>query len=175
MKKTLLLAFAFLGLNLCFTSCSSDFDANPETDYNDIRNPLQGSFTAMVNGVQFIADEKGIIDSSFNDFRVLSISGRAYSPDKEPQKYQVINLAISDYSGPRAYALDGNASGQYVITDSNNVQLFMSYAGDTLSMINITKDDGTLEGNFNFRVVPTGNNQNQDTITIAEGNFSIPK
>lgn len=175
MKKTLLIAFAFIGLNLCFTSCSSDYDANPETNNSDIRNPLQGSFTAMVNGVQFISDENTVIDTLFNDTRMLAISGLAYSPEKDPQKYQVITLTIPDYTGASAYAIDGSVSGQYIITDSAYVQTFTAYTGDTLSVINITKDDGDYEGNFNFRVIPSGSNPNNDTITIAEGNFSIPK
>lgn len=176
MKKILLLACAVLGMNLCFTSCSSDYDASPEVNNSGIRNPLQGSFTATVNGVPFIADEKYFTDTNINGIRAISVSGLAYNPDRNPEKNTTISLVISDYNGAHSYSIDGMTStGLYTIKDSANISNFVAVTNDTLSMITITGDGGSIEGNFNFKVIPTGSNPNRDTITIAEGNFSIPR
>jgi len=176
MKKILLLACAVLGMNLCFTSCSSDYDASPEVNNSGVRNPLQGTFTATINGVPFIADEKYFSDTSINGIRSISVAGLSYNPDKNPEKNTTVSLFIPDYNGAHSYMVDGmSSSGMYTIKDSANIMNFVAVTNDTLSMITITSDGGSLEGNFNFKVVPSGSNPNHDTITIAEGNFSIPR
>ncbi|HET8573847.1 MAG TPA: hypothetical protein VFL76_08235 [Edaphocola sp.] len=176
MKKILLLACAVLGMNLCFTSCSSDYDASPEVNNSGVRNPLQGTFTATINGVPFIADEKTISDTTINGIRSISVAGLAFNPDKNPEKNSTVTLMIPDYNGAHSYIMDGmTASGMYTIKDSANIQNFAAITNDTLSMITITGDGSSLEGNFNFKVIPAGSNPNHDTITIAEGNFSIPR
>lgn len=175
MKKNLLLTFAFLGLALCFSSCSSEYDANPVVNNSNIRNPMQGTFTAEVNGVPFVADEKTVFDTTINNTRTVSISGLAYAADKDPKKFQVIQLSIPDFTGTHPYTLDGYTSGQYIVTDSNYVQIFNSTVGDTMSNITITEAGSNWAGTFSFKVVPAGSNPNHDTITIASGNFSIPK
>lgn len=175
MKRTLLIAFAFIGLNLCFSSCSSNYDANPVVNNSGVRNPMQGTFTAEVNGVPFIADEKTVFDTTFSNTRFVSITGLAFSVDKDPKKFQTITLTIPDFTGAHSYTPDGFINGMYIVTDSAYVQTFNSVTGDTMSHITITQAGATWAGTFSFKVVPTGSNPNHDTITIAQGDFSIPK
>lgn len=175
MKKILLVAIALLGANLYFASCSSKYDANPTVNNSGVRNPMQGDFTATIDGDSFIANEKTFTDTTDdNDIRYLSIVGLAYSADMDPVKSKTIALIIPNYLGPRSYAMDGLVTGELFISDSLGIHAYTTFPGDTLSLITLTDDGSTLEGSFYFRVLPAQNNS-LDTISIANGSFKIPR
>lgn len=176
MRKFLLLAVTLLSINSLITSCSSSYDPEPKTNNSNVRNPLQGTFTATVNGVKYIASEKTVTDTTIGGTRMVTISGISFSADRNPAVFQTMNLIIPKYTGAHAYNLNGtDANGQYILTDSGNVTIMKAYAGDTLAKITISQDGTNWAGSFNFTAVTQGNVQKVDTVTIAEGSFSIPK
>lgn len=174
MKKNLLFVFTFFGLVLFTASCSSNYDATP-TNNSNVRNPLQGSFTAVVNGEQFVADEKSFFDTTINKIRSISIAGLEFSTDRNPKRSKTITLNIPNYTGPHGYVIDGMNSAQYIISDTNGVKTYNAYAGDGMSRIDITQVSPNLEGTFQLKVILAGTNQPHDTLTVAEGTFSIPR
>ncbi len=177
MKKILQLALVCLSIGLlsASTSCSSNYDAAPDVTGKDtIRNPFQGDFTAVVNGINFIADSKGYQDATVGGIRVLTVYGIMNSANKNPLYNTSINLNINNYNGPGIYTIQPGTIGTYIILDNGTPRPYISKAGDTLSLIQITADGEKIEGKFNFVAAPDGMG-NADNQNIAEGAFSIPK
>lgn len=176
MRKFLLLAIGLLCVNSLLTSCSSNYDPEPTTNNSNVRNPLQGTFTATVNGVTYIANEKTVSDTLIGATRMISITGLSFSADRDPAVFQTISLTIPNYTGTHAYNLNGSeANGQYVLTDSGNVTVLTAFSGDTLAKVTISQAGSNYAGSFNFSAITQGNVQHPDTVTIANGNFNIPR
>lgn len=177
MKKFIQLAFVCLSIGVlsASTSCSSNYDAAPDVSGKDtIRNPMQGDFTAVVNGLNFIADTKGFQDATVGGIRVLTVYGVMNSPKKDPKYNTSINLNINNYNGPGVYVIQPGTLGTYIVLDNGTPRPYISKAGDTTSMIQITADGDKIEGNFNFVAAPNGLGE-ADNQNVAEGKFSIPK
>jgi hypothetical protein len=177
MKKFIQLAFVCLSIGVisASTSCSSNYDAAPEVPGKDtIRNPMQGDFTAVVNGINFIADTKGYQDATVGGIRVLTVYGIMNSPKKDPKYNTSINLNINNYNGPGVYTIQPGILGTYIVLDNGTPKAYISKAGDSASYIQIVTDGEKIEGKFNFIGAPDGLG-GADNQSIADGNFSIPK
>lgn len=177
MKKVLQLALVCLSIGLlsASTSCSSNYDAAPEVPGRDtIRNPFQGDFTAVVNGINFIADSKGYQDATVGGTRVLTVYGIMNSSNKNPRYNTSINLSINNYNGPGIYTIQPGVVGTYIVLDDGTPKPYLAKAGDTTSIIQIVADGDKIEGKFNFVGAPDGLGE-ADNQRIADGSFSIPK
>jgi len=179
MRKIFPLALVFAAVSLLSISCSTDYDASPEVAGKDtIRNPFQGDFTAIVNGVQFTADTKSFTDNTVNNIRSVSFSGTQDSYNKDPKTNSTITVVIPNYTGPHSYAVDGGMSGggtgMYIAMDSGTTKNYVAKPNDSLSVINITSDGDKWEGSFNFVAAPSGSGD-ADNIIISQGSFSIPR
>lgn len=177
MKKFIQLAFVCLGIGVlsASTSCSSNYDATPEVPGKDtIRNPFQGDFTAVVNGVNFIAETKGYQDATVGGVRVLTVYGVMNDAKKNPNSNQSINLSINNYNGPGLYYIQSGVAGVYTILDNGTPKVYLAKANDSANLIQITADGDKVEGTFNFVVAPNGLGDD-DKQNISDGKFSIPK
>ncbi|PSK92765.1 hypothetical protein [Taibaiella chishuiensis] len=176
MKKFIQLAFVCLSIGVlsASTSCSSNYDATPDVPGKDtMRNPFQGDFTAVVNGVNFIAETKGYQDATVGGIRVLTVYGIMNSANKDPKSNTSINLNINNYNGPGVYYIQQGVAGVYTILNNGTPTAFLARV-DSANMITVTGDGDKIEGSFNFTVTPDGlENPNQQNI--ADGKFSIPK
>lgn len=178
MKKFFYLALVCVSIGLLSastTSCSSNYDAMPDVPGKDtIRNPLQGDFTAVVNGINFIADSKAYQDATVGGVRVLTVYGIMNGVKKDPKYNTSINLSISNYNGPGVYIIQPGVMGTYIVLNDGVPNAYLSKAGDTTAMIQITADGENIEGKFNFTAAPNGMGE-ADNQSVAEGYFSIPK
>lgn len=178
MKRVLQLALVCAGIGLfalSTSSCSSEYDATPAVPGRDtIKNPMRGDFTAVVDGGTFVANSKYVSDQTANGVRTLIISGVMDSKEKDPKNNQAISLTISNYMGPGTYPIQMGTVGLYTIQSDGTYTPFLAKTGDESFVITITKDQGDVEGTFNFVVAPNGMG-NANNHTISTGVFSIPK
>lgn len=176
MKKFIQLAFVCLSIGVlsASTSCSSNYDATPEVPGKDtIRNPFQGDFTAVVNGVNFIAETKGYQDATVGGIRVLTVYGIMNSANKDPKTNTSINLSINNYNGPGVYYIQQGVAGVYNVLNNGTPSSFLAKV-DSANLITVSADGDKIEGSFNFTATPDGTGDvNQQSI--ADGKFSIPK
>lgn len=177
MKKILQLALVCAGIGIFVgaTSCSSVYDATPEIPGRDtIKNPLRGEFTALVDGVNFVANSKYVSDQTVGGVRTLTISGVMDSKAKDPSTNQTITLTISNYAGPGAYPIQLGTAGAYITTFEGTSTTYLAKAGDTTAVISITQDQTDVKGTFNFVVAPGGIGT-ADNHSVYGGTFNIPK
>lgn len=178
MKKSLVFVCGLLSLGLFLGSCGADYNANPDAD-GSVRNPLQGEFTAVINGQPFLGEQKNLVDTGVDAGRTISISGLAYSQDRSPHKTQAITLIAPGYNGGvQFFDMNSLLIGMYTVTDTNWAQVYVPLEfGDTLSYLSIDKaDDKSVSGTFSLVLVPEGNhNQGRDTLYITDGAFDIPR
>lgn len=177
MKKILQLAFVCAGFGIltAATSCSSEYDATPTDPTKDTtKNAMRGDFTAMVDGVNFVANWKYASDKTVDGIRTLSISGVMDSKTKDPSSNQTITLSITNYAGPASYPIQLGTAGTYTVMDKGVTLTYLAKAGDTASMITITGDQGNVTGTFNFVTAPNGLGD-ADNHNIATGSFTVPK
>jgi hypothetical protein len=177
MKKNFQLALVCAGIGIvaASTSCSSTYDATPSIPGRDtIKNALRGNFTATIDGVEFVANTKYANDQTVGGVRTITISGVMDSQSKDPKTNTTISLSITNYQGPKTYPIQFGTAGTYIVQKNGVYTTFLAKTGDTLALVNITKDQGDLEGTFNFVVAPggmgTANNHN-----VTNGTFSVPK
>lgn len=176
MKKIFRLALVCAGIGIvaASTSCSSVYDATPSIPGRDtIKNALRGNFTATVEGVEFVANAKYANDQTVNGVRTITISGVMDSKAKDPKTNQTISLSITNYEGPKTYPIQFGTAGIYVVTKDGTPTTYLAKTGDTMAMISITKDQGDLEGTFNFVVAPNGMGS-ANNYKVNNGTFSIP-
>src|SRR6218665_3440054 len=118
MKKIFQLALVCAGMGIIAasnSSCSSVYDATPAVPGRDtMKNPLRGSFTATVDGVEFVANSKYVSDQTFGGIRTLTISGVMDSKAKDPKNNQTISLSITNYEGPKTYLIQSGTAGTYI-------------------------------------------------------------
>jgi len=178
MKKILQLALVCAGIGLfaaSFTSCSSEYDATPQVPGRDtIKNPLRGTFTAVIDGETFVANSKYVSDKTVDGVRTLVVSGVMDSKIKDPKNNKSISLTITNYMGPGTYPIQMGTVGMYSVQDDGTYTHFLAKTGDETFVVTITKDQGDVEGSFNFVVAPNGMGT-ADNHTISNGAFSIPK
>lgn len=177
MKRILQLALvcAGLGIIVAGTSCSSAYDATPDIPGRDtMKNPLRGDFTAMIEGVYFVANSKYVSDQTVSGVRTLSITGIMDSKIKNPNTHQTITLSITNYNGPGTYPIQLGTAGTYINTDKGASATYLAKTGDTTALISITQDQTNVEGTFNFVVAPNGMG-NADNFHVTSGAFNIPK
>lgn len=177
MKKILQLALVCAGIGLfaAATSCSSEYDAMPEVPGRDtIKNPLRGDFTAMVDGVNFVANSKSVSDMTVGGVRSLSISGVMDSKTKDPSTFQSITLSINNYQGPGAYPIQSGTAGTYLTVYQGESTTYLAKSGDTAAVIIITQDAPNVKGTFDFVVAPGGMGTS-DNHSVSGGSFDIPK
>jgi|GEM_PF-639078 len=177
MKRILHLALicAGIGIFAASTSCSSEYDATPQVPGRDtIKNPLRGDFTAMVDGLTFVANSKYVSDQTINGIRVLTITGVMDSPNKDPETNQTISLSITNYNGVGSYPIQLGTAGIYTVRKDGDPTVFQAKSGDSTAMITITSDQGNVTGNFSFVVAPNGMGTANNHV-IAGGTFDIPK
>lgn len=177
MKRNALLSITLIAAALIWSSCTNkNYDATPTIPGKEnIRNPFQGDFTAMINGNHFTANTKYVYDSTSNGIRLLAIMAQQYNYNMDTTRYKMISFSIYDYKGPKTYFLAQNAAGIYTDVDSNVTYNYttVSPASDTLSAVTITTDQSSYQGTFNLMMVQTGNIT--DTVFISSGQFNIPK
>ncbi|MFA6059400.1 MAG: hypothetical protein WC756_14435 [Taibaiella sp.] len=177
MKKIFQLALVCAGIGIvaASTSCSSVYDATPSVPGRDtIKNALRGNFTATVDGVEFVANAKYASDQTVDGIRTITISGVMDSKIKDPKTNQSISLSITNYEGPKTYPIQFGTAGVYVVQEDGVYTTYLAKTGDTMALINITKDQGDLEGTFNFVVAPNGMGT-ANNHSIYNGTFSVPK
>lgn len=177
MKKIFQLALVCAGIGIvaASTSCSSVYDATPSVPGRDtIKNALRGNFTATVDGIEFVANAKYASDQTVDGIRTITISGVMDSKAKDPKTNQSISLSITNYEGPKTYPIQFGTAGIYVVRKDGVATTFLAKAGDTMALINITKDQGDLEGTFNFVVAPNGLGT-ANNHSVYNGAFSVPK
>jgi hypothetical protein len=139
-----------------------------------IKNALRGNFTATVDGVEFVANAKYASDQVVGGVRTLTVSGVMDSKTKNPKYNQTISLSISNYEGPKTYPIQFGTAGIYTVQDNGVYTPYLAKTGDTMALITITKDQGDIEGTFNFVVAPDGLGT-ANNHSINNGSFSIPK
>ena len=177
MKKIFQLALVCAGIGIvaASTSCSSVYDATPSIPGRDtIKNALRGDFTATVDGVEFVGNAKYASDQTVNGVRTITISGVMDSKAKDPKTNQTISLSITNYEGPKTYPIQFGTAGSYIVQDEGVYTTYLAKTGDTMALINITKDQGNLEGTFNFVVAPNGMGT-ANNHSVTNGSFSVPK
>jgi hypothetical protein len=177
MKKIFQLALVCAGIGIvaASTSCSSVYDATPSVPGRDtIKNALRGNFTATVDGVEFVANAKYASDKTVDGIRTITISGVMDSKAKDPKTNQAISLSITNYEGPKTYPIQFGTAGAYVVKKDGISTTYLAKTGDTVALINITKDQGDLEGTFNFVVAPNGMGT-ANNHSVSNGTFSVPK
>ncbi|WP_118976177.1 hypothetical protein [Taibaiella koreensis] len=178
MKKILQLAVLCAGIGLfavSSSSCSSQYDATPQVPGRDtIKNPLRGTFTAVVDGETFVANSKYVNDATVNGVRTLMVSGVMDSKAKDPKNNKAISMTITNYMGPGTYPIQMGTVGLYAVQSDGTYTNFLAKTGDETFVVTITKDQGDVEGTFNFVVAPGGMGT-ADNHTISSGTFSIPK
>lgn len=177
MKKIFPLALVCAGLGIiaASSSCSSVYDATPSVPGRDtIKNALRGDFTAVVDGVEFVANAKYASDQTVSGTRTITISGVMDSKAKDPETNQTISLSITNYEGPKTYPIQFGTAGSYIVMKDGAATSYLAKTGDTVALISITKDQGDLEGTFNFVVAPNGLGT-ADNHSISSGTFSVPK
>lgn len=178
MKKLLQLTLACAGVGIMWlsgTSCGTDYNATPNMPGMDtMKNYMRGDFTAMLDGVNFIADMKYVSDVTTDGVRNISITGEMHSFDKNPKYFQTITLTISDYKGPNTYPIQFGVAGIYTKTEEGTPTPYLAKYGDSIAAITITQDGSVMEGSFNLVVAPNGLG-NDDNHTITNGVFKVPK
>jgi hypothetical protein len=177
MKKILQLGLvcASIGIITASTSCSStDYNAFPYPGQDTTKNSFRGNFTATIDGVAFVADNKYVTDATSNNIRTISISGEMDNFNKDPTSDQTISLSITNYKGPGVYPIQSGTAGGYIDLVKNTPTVYVAKTGDTLAMINITNDQGSFDGTFSFTVAPNGLGSS-DNHNVSGGSFSVPK
>jgi len=176
MRKILQLGLVCAGIGLiaAASSCSKAYNSGPYPGQDTTKNTFRGSFTATIDGVPFSAENKYASDVTQNGLRTVTISGVMDSKAKDPSTNQSISLSISDYKGPGTYPIVFGTAGTYIVQDKGTPTSYLAKTGDTLALIQITNDAGTLDGSFNFVVAPNGIGES-DNHVINNGAFSVPK
>lgn len=172
MKKMFSL-FLYAGLAFGAVSCSSEYDASPELDKDDIKSQLRGEMTAVLQDtLPFDADTKTYFHTNEEGISTLSVSGMEFSEDKDPNYSKSITLTISDYQGPETYIPGLNAMAMYNVVEDGVLLSYLSETNDE-SYITITQDGDKWEGSFQF-VVRRQDGQGE-AVRVKQGSFSIPK
>ncbi|RYZ40054.1 MAG: hypothetical protein EOP49_29810 [Sphingobacteriales bacterium] len=178
MRKILQLALICTGIGIVAasgTSCSSVYDATPAVPGRDtIKNPLRGTFTATLDGVEFVANSKYVSDQTINGTRTLTVTGVMDSPNKDPETNKTLSFTITNYEGPKTYEIQSNVVGLYVYQEKGVSTSFLARNGDPAWTVTITKDQGDVEGTFNWVVAPGGVGT-ADNHNVSNGSFSISK
>ena len=177
MKKILQLALVCAGIGIfaVSTSCSSTYDATPAVPGRDtMKNPLRGDFTAFVDGTNFVANSKYVSDQTSGGVRTITVTGVMDSKEKDPANNQTITLSITNYTGPKTYPIQSGTAGSYIVLEDGTPTSYLAKTGDTLALINVTNDAGSLEGTFNFVVAPNGIGT-ANNHTVSGGSFNITK
>lgn len=179
MTKFLRLALycAGLGIIVASSSCSSEYDPTPGVPGRDtIRNAFLGDFTAVVDGVQFVANTKYYSDNTTDNIRTLSISGVMDSKIKDPDSNQTISLAIFDYQGPNTYPLtQAGVTASYILKKEGKSTVYSASSLSEDSYITITADGDNIEGSFRFLTTFGTDTLSGGNIMITNGQFSIPR
>ncbi len=172
---------AGIGLALGSSSCSSEYDAYPMVPGKDtIRNAFLGELTAVVSGVQFIADTKYYTDNTTDNIRSISVSGVMFSEDKKVGYNQTISFSIYNYEGPNTYLVGEGAVGTYTLQEEGKNYTYSAVASEE-SFVTITSDGSNIEGSFRFVLPVTDTVPGNDSIpgggviSISNGRFSIPR
>jgi len=178
MRKILQLALICAGFGLVAasgTSCSTAYDATPAVPGRDtIKNPLRGTFTATLDGVEFVANAKYVSDQTVNGVRTLTVTGVMDSPNKDPETNKTLSFTITNYEGPKTYDISSNVVGMYIYKEKNVATTFLARNGEPEWTVTITNDVGNIEGTFNWVVAPGGIGT-ADNHNVNNGSFSISK
>lgn len=176
MRKILQLGLVCAGIGIiaAASSCSKPYNAGPYPGQDTTKNSFRGTFTATIDGEAFSAENKWASDVTNNGLRTLTVTGVMDSKAKDPSTNKTISLSINDYKGPGFYPIQFGTAGSYIILDKSTPTSYLAKTGDTLALIQITNDAGTVDGNFNFVVAPGGIGES-DNHTISNGAFSVPK
>lgn len=176
MKKILQLALVCGGFGLIAmsTSCSKDYNSLAYPGQDTTKNTFRGTFTASVDGDFFSAENKWAHDTTIDNVRTITVSGVMDSKAKDPTTNRSIALSITNYMGPGTYVIQYGTAGVYINQDKGVSTSYAAKTGDTLALINITNDQGSLDGNFSFVVAPNGLGES-DNHNITDGSFSVPK
>ena len=176
MKKILLfgLVCAGVGIIALSSSCQKNYDALAYPGQDTTKNTFRGSFTAVVDGVAFSAENKYAHDTTISNIRTITVSGVMDSYDKDPKTNQSIAFTISDYKGPGSYYISPGVAGIYVNQVNGTYTTYIAKAADSANVITITNDAGTIDGTLNFAVAPNGLGTS-DNHNVATGVFSVPK
>jgi hypothetical protein len=176
MKKILQLGLVCAGIGIIAlsSSCSKDYNALAYPGQDTTKNTFRGSFSATIDGVAFSAENKVAYDNTNNNIRTISVSGVIDSYDKDPKTNQSLSLSITNYKGPGVYPIIQGTAGIYINQVNGTYTNYLAKTGDTLALIQITNDAGTIDGTFNFTVAPNGIGT-ADNHQITSGSFSVPK
>lgn len=175
MKKTILSLLAVItGITwLTFsTSCQKDYNATTADDTMIVRNPMQGQFSCLLNGIYYEADLKYYWDTA----GTLSISTERFSPDKSERVYKTLAFTIHPYELPGTYKTSsGKVQGAYVNVDSFQTDNYYIVSVDTFENVTVTDNSGSVKGNFFFTLRPVGATDDSQDIKVTNGAFDIPK
>jgi len=163
-----------IGIIAASTSCQKAYNADPYPGQDTTKNPMRGDFTAIVDGVSFVANSKYASDHTDNNgIRTITVSGIMDSKAKDPQNNQSISITITNYNGPGIYPIQMGTAGIYLNQVNGTYTNYLAKT-DSAALIQITNDQGTIDGNFNFVVAPNGLGT-ADNHNISNGSFSVPK
>ena len=151
---------AILIVSLAFCACHKETSIESP-------NALNGNFTALINGVQWVAADStegaSILDGLINitgisaDNKQLSITLNDTIPGVYNLNQSTTSLA--------AYA-DNDSSGMYAFTTNEGSDT--SQAGGTVTVTNIDKVNKTITGVFSFKVY---RNVDKHQVLITQGGF----
>jgi len=172
--KSILKSIALVAVSsLVLVSCGKDYIAIPTE--KETPNPMRGDLEMMVNDeYKFVANEKVVLDTTINGSRSITITARQYSEDMSDSSFQIINLVVANFQGPKSYPIDWYTTGTAVINVENNVAYnFLAIQGEAESYINFTEaGNGKYVGTFQFRA-RLGNST--EITSYTAGKFTVYK
>lgn len=153
-------------LGLGFSACQKDYNPTPGVEVPDTPNPLNGTFTCMLDGQLFKSEEKG---SSYNaDTKTLTMYGTKFAEDRTPGVYQKIVITIPNYDGGKRYNITGAADITYIVTNAlGSMDIYNSLSNANYYV----QTEGTYKGVFN--VVVANSTNNSQRVIISEGKFDF--
>lgn len=152
--------FLIIGISLCSSSCQKEFTLTQPFKKSD-----SASFTATIDGVEFIADKAAFAS---NISRVIAISGQ--SAAGEQIMLRVADSAVHNYT---LFINNKNNAGVYFKDLENpyttNQGNDATQSGGVLSITSINTEMKTISGTFSMKVYRQDDSKQKN---IAKGVFA---
>ncbi len=181
MKKFILSALAYTCMGFAFVSCNNgDYDANPDTNHNNVPNPLNpdnspgnnvGDIVAKINGDQKVF--KGTAKDTLGMLYLTGFTGTSFP-------MQGIRLGFLNYEGVKVYSSTDMpqtvAGGYSLLNSAMDVKDYIvtGFEDGGRLKLEVTEDKdnklkGTFEGVF-YNMV-----DDNDSVVISEGKFYLQR
>ncbi len=166
MKYFIKLTALAVVLGLGFTACQKDYNPTPGVEVPNPQNPLNGTFSCLIDGQQFKAEAKTY--SYDADNKILVMQGTKYAENRAPGVYQQVVITIPNYDGAKRYNITGAANITYISTSEQGVASTYTALSNENYYV---QTEGNYKGAFNVVVANASNNT--ERIIISEGKFNF--